>query len=205
MTSSASKQRRSPQQDRSKQKVERILTTAQHILETEGPNALHMNRIARDIGVSIGTIYEYFPDKTAVVNALIDRAALDEADIVMARMSRGSGSAQESYRVMVATVFEMYRRHRALVVALRALTAEAWDIGARPTERMILDALEQQMKRRFADCPSENPRRIAFVVFHAIESLVARMLDHRDPDWSDDECIDEITRLVLRYLQVPER
>jgi hypothetical protein len=44
----------------------------------------------------------------------------------------------------------------------------------------------------------------AFVVFHAVESLVSRMLDHRDASWSDDQCVDEITRLVLRYLVIPD-
>jgi AcrR family transcriptional regulator len=183
--------------------VERILDAARTVLENEGPLVLTMTRLARDVGVSIGTVYEYFPDRAAVVSALIDRAASDEARTMLERLGRGSGTVQATFRDAVASLFELYRRHHALVKALRVLAAEAWDIGGRPTERLIQDALEEQFRRAFAGRADTDPRKVAFVVFHVVEALTTRMLDHRDPGWTDDECIDEITRVVLGYLGIP--
>ena len=67
-------QRRKPSQDRSKATCLAILQAAAHILEEEGEAAFTSNRIAERAGVSIGSLYQYFPNKKAVLFAL----AMDE-------------------------------------------------------------------------------------------------------------------------------
>jgi len=55
--------RKLPQQDRSKVTVEAILTAAAHILTEHGYDNTSTNRIAERAGVSIGSLYQYFPNK----------------------------------------------------------------------------------------------------------------------------------------------
>jgi AcrR family transcriptional regulator len=70
---STPKSLRNPRQDRSRATVDAILEAAARILEREGPEGLGTNRIARDAGVSIGSLYEYFDGRDAIVRTLCER------------------------------------------------------------------------------------------------------------------------------------
>lgn len=61
---------RQPQQARSRARVERMLEAADRILATEGFEALTIRRIATEAGVPVGSIYQFFPDKGAIVDHL---------------------------------------------------------------------------------------------------------------------------------------
>jgi AcrR family transcriptional regulator len=65
--------RREPQQARSRARVKRILEAADTILGTEGYDALTMRRIAADAKVPVGTLYQFFPTKQTIVDALVQR------------------------------------------------------------------------------------------------------------------------------------
>ncbi|MGH6657054.1 MAG: TetR/AcrR family transcriptional regulator [Actinocrinis sp.] len=62
--------RRQPRQQRSRARVRMILEAADEILSAEGFEALTVRRIAQVAGVPVGSIYQFFPDKAAVVDAL---------------------------------------------------------------------------------------------------------------------------------------
>ncbi len=62
--------RREPRQQRSRDRVRLILEAADGILSAEGFEALTVRRIAEAAGVPVGSIYQFFPDKAAVVDAL---------------------------------------------------------------------------------------------------------------------------------------
>lgn len=70
------RRRREPVQARSKQTVERILGAAAHVFSESGYGAT-TNHVAEAAGVSIGSLYQYFPDKDALLAAL-QRRHLDE-------------------------------------------------------------------------------------------------------------------------------
>lgn len=66
--------RRKPQQKRSLEKIELILEAAMRLIERAGSvEALTTKAIAEKAGVSIGTLYQYFDDKQAILKELIDR------------------------------------------------------------------------------------------------------------------------------------
>ncbi|NWD25720.1 TetR/AcrR family transcriptional regulator [Pseudomonas yamanorum] len=65
--------RKTPRQSRSSSTVAAILEGAAHILETAGFDGYSTNAIAQYAGVSIGSLYQYFPNKTAITRALIER------------------------------------------------------------------------------------------------------------------------------------
>ncbi len=67
------RQRKSPRQARSVDTVETILTAAARVLERESLAGFNTNRVAEVAGVSVGSLYQYFPNKSALVAALIDR------------------------------------------------------------------------------------------------------------------------------------
>lgn len=66
-------QRRNPRQARSRATYDSILEAAAQVIAREGPQGLTTNRVAERAGVSIGTLYQYFPDKAAIVLAAARR------------------------------------------------------------------------------------------------------------------------------------
>ncbi|PSH66295.1 MULTISPECIES: TetR/AcrR family transcriptional regulator [Phyllobacterium] len=65
--------RREPIQKRSRERVERILGCASTLIEKSGSDAMRMSDVAEMAGISIGSLYQYFPDKGAIIRTLADR------------------------------------------------------------------------------------------------------------------------------------
>jgi len=65
--------RRAPSQKRSRERVDAILANATEMIAKTGSDALRMSELAQRTGISIGSLYQYFPDKSAVVHALAER------------------------------------------------------------------------------------------------------------------------------------
>lgn len=65
--------RREPSQARSREKVKLILDCATALIASQGSDALRMSEVAQHAGISIGALYQYFPDKTAIVRVLAQR------------------------------------------------------------------------------------------------------------------------------------
>ena len=65
--------RKSPRQQRSQQTVDTILQATARVLAKHGYAGTNTNRIAETAGVSVGSLYQYFPNKNALIAALHDR------------------------------------------------------------------------------------------------------------------------------------
>lgn len=76
--------RKRPTQVRAQQTVGTILTAVMHILEREGAPRLTTNHIAERAGFSVGTVYQYFPDKRAILSALADHGQKIAQDDMLA-------------------------------------------------------------------------------------------------------------------------
>lgn len=83
--------RKQPRQGRSKKTVEKVLRATRHILETEGHQGLTTHTVARVSGVTIGSIYQYFPSKHAIFYALF----VDWLDDVVALVSKALSDENE--------------------------------------------------------------------------------------------------------------
>lgn len=65
--------RREPTQKRSRERVERMIAVASTLIAEKGSDALRMGEVAEKADVSIGSLYQFFPDKSALIRALADR------------------------------------------------------------------------------------------------------------------------------------
>ena len=76
--------RRPPTQRRAKILVESVRAAAKQILEEDGPEGLTTNRVAERAGVSVGSLYHYYPNKESIVSDLFEeRVAKIAADIAV--------------------------------------------------------------------------------------------------------------------------
>lgn len=65
--------RRRPTQQRSRERVERILSAASELIARTGSDQVKMNEVAALAGISIGSLYQYFPEKSALIRTLAER------------------------------------------------------------------------------------------------------------------------------------
>lgn len=65
--------RREPSQRRSRERMERILAVASELIAARGSDTMRMSEVAERAGISIGSLYQYFPDKAAIIRTLFQR------------------------------------------------------------------------------------------------------------------------------------
>ncbi|MFD5179940.1 TetR/AcrR family transcriptional regulator [Nocardia sp. NPDC058379] len=88
--------RRQPSQDRAKETRDLILDTAAELFGSLGVAQTSTNRIAAEAGVSIGTLYRYFADRSVIVDELLDRLLADLEQGFTARAFEFSGSGGDA-------------------------------------------------------------------------------------------------------------
>src|SRR5436190_22708630 len=101
--------RKLPQQERSRATIEAILTATARILVKEGFDRASTNRIADAAGVSIGSLYQYFPSKEALVAALVERHIESMSAALVAEMAAVADSPLEvALRRMVTLMMQAH-------------------------------------------------------------------------------------------------
>ena len=95
MRPSTAKPRKQPLQSRSKETFGAILEATARILEAEGLEAANTNAIAARAGVSIGSLYQYFPDKAAIFAELIRQAESGLGDMLEKLLAHTAGQSLE--------------------------------------------------------------------------------------------------------------
>ncbi|MGY3485880.1 AcrR family transcriptional regulator [Bradyrhizobium sp. USDA 4011] len=116
-----SKMRKAPRQARSRATIEAILDAAAHILGERGWAATTTNAVAERAGVSIGSLYQYFPNKLALVEAT-RRRHFDELLAVLRTATDDTKSRAHRIVAFVDGIIEVHRRFPA---AHRVLLEEA--------------------------------------------------------------------------------
>jgi AcrR family transcriptional regulator len=120
VTTSEPALRRVPQQARSRALIQRVLDSAEELLATEGVEALTTTRIAGEANVAVGSLYQYFPDKRAIVDALAARYLAEFEGLMDEMAERAAGErwqADDLVDRLIDAYADRYRRepgYRAL-------------------------------------------------------------------------------------------
>jgi AcrR family transcriptional regulator len=171
----AAKPRKRPLQTRSRETVAVILEATARILEAEGLEAANTNAIAARAGVSIGSVYQYFPDKSAIFAELIRKAETDLGDNLEMLLARTAGlSLEERFVILVKAGIEQQMQRPQLARILDYLEASF------PTDP-ILKAADERILRLIMQLLEEHRESIARPVSPAtaldILSIVKGMVD----------------------------
>lgn len=109
--------RRSPRQDRSTQTVDTLFEATAQILEREGEAALTTNRVAQVAGFSVGTLYQYFPSKHALVQAMgrrLREQVVQQIDRYLVGMENRPDLATTEPRLLLQQALQMMVRSMTL-------------------------------------------------------------------------------------------
>jgi AcrR family transcriptional regulator len=204
--------RNPPRQSRSRFTVASILDATVRILEQEGSEAATTTRIAEVAGVGVGTLYQYFSNRDAILDALrereferatefLQRVFLQSAPGTAAQNDAQNNTARALARRVIEGLLELYAAcpalHRLLVVeGLRVAPTEpvqAFDLRMVSAIRAFLGHARLPLRRANLDAA-------AFVIYHSVRAtMLARLLEA--PAGLDDAAIvDELTDLLVRYL-----
>jgi len=198
--------RKRPRQDRSKATVETILAATARVLVKKGFDGLTTNAVAEQAGVSIGSLYQYFPSKEALVAALIEQHIEEMNAAILTELTRVSKLPMAQ---AVRAVIELTIRAHSIEPELhRVLTEQVPRVGrlARLAEadsicrRMVAGILAA----RKDELAIADPDTSAFILVASIESITHRAALFAPERLRDPRLIDEAVALVTRYLGVAD-
>src|SRR6516165_964741 len=100
-------QRRKPTQARARATMDTIFEATARIIERDGVGVLNTNRIAERAGISIGTLYEYFPNEDAILVAMARQRIAEDERLVRQALTRAEADqnvslARRAIQTMVA-------------------------------------------------------------------------------------------------------
>lgn len=197
--------RKQASQARSRFTVDALLEATARILVKEGYEGASTNKIAQEAGVSIGSLYQYFPAKEALVAAVIDRHMQDMLDVVRAALLRVMDQPIEAVaRQLVKVMIEAHRvnptLHRVLFEQIpqtgRARHIEALDDTAFAMVRAYLEAHRDELA-------VDDLETAAFICVKTVEVLTHTAVlnqPERVKGAKAAALTDEITTLLVGYL-----
>lgn len=194
--------RRRPTQRRAHQTIDAVLDAVVRILKSEGFNAVTTNRIAEVAGVSIGSVYQYFPDKQAIFFALHQRH-IDQIDrMVETKLVEHASSSLDG--LMQAVTEGMIDAHTADPELYELLATEVphradgtrdFAVRLHGAFRLALASRAQELKR------DRDLDMLTLVVSHMVESLSHGVLFRRPAGLSLSAAKAEVVRAILAYLR----
>ena len=193
--------RKTPRQVRAELTRERILTAAAHVFTEHGYAAGTTNRIAERARISIGSLYQYFPNKDAILVELLTKHLDDGIAATRAHLAaQQPATVEEALRGLVRTAIENHLDDPKL---LRVMFEQA------PRSQALLEKIERleqehvararELIERHPEVRVGDPRTAARLVVSTVELVVHQLISSPDPI-DVDRFEDELTTMLTRYL-----
>lgn len=193
--------RKAPKQRRSKATVEAILEATARVLVEEGYEKASTNRIAKVAGVSIGSLYQYYPGKEALVLALVQQHC--EGMIELLTRSATSLAQLPMHTAVRTYVRAMLDAHAVDPELHQVLVTQVLHLGMDYVKEMECQArriVGAYLELKKDQILVENLDVAAFVLVASVEATTHRAVLERPNDLKSKALEDELCALVLRYL-----
>lgn len=202
-TRSRSVPRKRPTQERSRETVQRILDAAARLFDRRGYAATTTNHVAEAAGISVGSLYQYFPNKDALLFALGERHLVEASGVFAARAEQARRE-EPALSELVDLFIEAMTEVHAQNPRLHRLLSE--EVPRTPELAKVLDGVEAavtaevEFHLRRLGVGGPHPHRRAVLVVQMTEAVAHRaVLDASEAEESD-EYLAELRRLMLAAL-----
>jgi AcrR family transcriptional regulator len=200
--------RKNASQQRSRATVDALVQATARILVKEGFDKASTNRIAEVAGVSVGSLYQYFPSKEALVVAVIDRHNQEIMATVRAELAEAMRQpVEKGVRKLVAVAVKAHRvdpkLHRVLAEQIPRV-GKLENAGTFNQENYAV--FRSYLETRRDELRVCDLELASFICVTSIEALTHNAVLHHSKALSDDAMealIEEGTRLVVGYLKGP--
>jgi AcrR family transcriptional regulator len=193
---------RRPRQRRALQTVDAILDAVIRVLKRSGLKAVTTNRIAEVAGVSIGSVYQYFPDKQAIFVAFHRRHVGDIDRLVATTLvDNANSNLEDLIRSMVDAVTDAHITDPELYKMLfsevphRAEGTKEFTVRFHGAFRLALASRADELGK------APDLDKLVFVVTHLMESLCHGAALRRPPGLSLADAKEESVRAIMAYLR----
>lgn len=196
--------RRQPAQQRSLERLERILSVAKRLIADNGSDALRMSEIAAQAGISIGSLYQYFPDKRAILRTLAgqytaeSRRCIEDA-LTVANDKAGLAQAFSSLVDQYYAMFLDKPVRRDIIAGMRAdKDLMAIELAESEANGAVLAAAIQRVHPK-AD--AKRIRTLAFLIWQLGEETMRLALAHKRAQGA--LLVEAYKRMSLRAIAEP--
>lgn len=194
--------RKSPVQARSTASVEAILEATIQVLLSVGKERLTTTRVALRAGVSVGTLYQYFPNKAALLRAVLTRHLTLVTDAVerVCREQEGN-TLREMGAALVGAFLEAKMKDVKTSVALYSVSSDVDGVkilqkmGARSNKALV------GMLASARDPLTRDPQMVASMLQDALAGISRRLLESSAPERQFDGLRKELVFFVCSYLE----
>jgi AcrR family transcriptional regulator len=181
--------------------VDAILDATAHVLVHEGYDRASTNRVAERAGVSIGSLYQYFPNKEALVGELVDRFSRQITEMIVSRLeAMAEAPPEEVTRELVRAMVLLKRQDPRLARVLREQIPRVGRMQRYERDlASIVEAAEAYLSRWRDRLRSDDVATMAFVTVHTVDAVTHAGVTAR-PAIEDETLIEHATSMVLSYL-----
>ena len=197
--------KKQPRQARAKATVDSICVAAARLLEKEGYESITTNRVAERAGVSVGSLYEYFPNKQSIVASALAmslREIVEEIGrslhVALALTHQPRSGIDHWIRAIVTS---LESRAAMLRVALNEVPF-FWEIPeARDLPQTLVQLVSKGRDKSAAVVRlSYDPEATTWLMTSMVWTAMQQIALHRPPHLSRDRLIDALVEAVLRQL-----
>lgn len=197
--------RKKPRQERSRQTVAAILTAAAQVLERRGYASATTDAIAERAGVSVGSVYQYFPNKDAILVTLAERHMEEASRLLRGMLDRDRGESLDLAVLTRRYVDAMLALHQSEPNLHRVLFEEApLPASLRRRLQRYEDEFAESLAALLSELPGlqvRDPTLAAHVVVRSIEGLIHGFVLHPPPGVEADAFCGEVVELLVGYLR----
>lgn len=188
--------------------VERLLDATAATLAERGLDNTTTNHIAERAGVSIGSLYQYFPDKQALIEALLERMGR-QIGLSFRRRAEHIDIQQFALRDVAATAIA-YGIHMMRSDPLIAEMVRNWNRLPvhrllDPVEQLFLVMAQPYFLRHYKDYPVENLEAKLYVLINATIFTSMRYLHQENPVVREGDFVRTLTDMIVALLELPAR
>lgn len=191
-------QLKAPTQERSRNTVATILEACGKILIREGFFGVTTDKIAKEAGVSIGSLYQFFGNKESVVSAVIHDMFEKDREYVMNR-SRELDSlvgVHEKIDKLIEIGIDTYHLHFELRTKLQSIQTYLTD---EHFYKNTMLAYQDLVAKEIPAYPNRNPQQIAFIIVTAFVGLMDKAILETQQLTKDESFQNEVKRLFVGY------
>ena len=196
--------RKWPVQQRSRFTVDQILEAAARVFAERGYAGATTNHIAVRAGVSIGSLYQYFPNKDTILVALHARHMESASEVVQEMMEealREKKAPEHLLRRFVRQVIEMHASEPALHHVLLYEGPRTPELSEKlhAIEDSMAHAVEQMLSQR-GGISRLHAKHAAYLVVHVVENMAHEYVIHPPPDMPFEVFVEELVTMLSGYI-----
>ena len=194
--------RKNPTQARAQQTVGTILDAAAQILQTEGEAHFNTNRVAEKAGFSIGTLYQYFPNKNSIIEAIAERERIAiETSIQKALLDGWPHTIEEFLRIIIRQMINAFGRRQKLrrFIIIQMIRLDLFMPVLKEVDR-ISETVSALLGKNRGDDYQPLSKTQLFVLTRSIMGVIRAAVIENNSMLGTEEFEDELVRLALNYL-----